>query len=64
LLANSAIVVVVPVVSLALLRMTSDRRVMGEHRNHWLTNAILLFVAAVSCYFIYRNGLDLWRKFA
>jgi len=64
LLASSAIVVVVPVVSLALLRMTSDGRVMGEHRNHWLTNAILLFVAVLSCYFIYRNGLDLWRKFA
>lgn len=64
LLASSAVVVVVPVVSLALLRMTSDRRVMGEHRNHWLSNAILLFVALLSCYFIYRNGADLWRRFA
>jgi len=64
LVASSAVVLVVPVVSLALLRMTSDRQVMGEHRNHWLTNAVLLFVTVLSCYFIYRNGVDLWRKFA
>jgi Mn2+/Fe2+ NRAMP family transporter len=63
LVASSLVVVVVPVVSLSLLYLTSRPQIMGQHRNHWLTNAILLFISAVSLYFVYRNGAELLARF-
>lgn len=56
---SSASVVVVPIISIALLRLTSDRRIMGEHRNHWSANAVLMFLALIACYFIYQNALEI-----
>lgn len=59
LMASSASVIVVPVITFALLKLTADRRVMGEHRNGWLTNGVLVFVGSVACYFLYQNALEL-----
>lgn len=63
LVASAASVLTVPVVSLALLRLTSSRRYMGSHRNHWAVNAVLLFLVALSSYFIYRNAMDILHRF-
>lgn len=62
LVASSAVVVLVPVLSLSVLRLTADRRIMGEHRNGWLSNSVLIFVAVIACYFTYENGLSLLHK--
>lgn len=63
LVASSATVVLVPILSLAVLRLTADRRIMGENRNGWFSNGVLVFVALLACYFTYENGVGLLRKF-
>jgi manganese transport protein len=61
LVASASVIVVVPVISFALLRLTADARIMGQHRNHWLSNAVLAFVGLVASYLVYRNALNLWN---
>ena len=63
LVASSATVVLVPILSLAVLRLTADKRIMGENRNGWLSNGVLVFVALLACYFTYQNAVELLRKF-
>lgn len=63
LVASSATVVLVPILSLAVLRLTADKRIMGENRNGWLSNGVLIFVALLACFFTYKNGLELLQRF-
>jgi Mn2+/Fe2+ NRAMP family transporter len=62
LVASSAVVVVVPILSIAVLRLTADRRIMGEYRNGMFANCTLVFVAIIACYFTYANGVSLIHK--
>lgn len=62
LITSSATVFVIPIISFALLKLTSDQRVMGKHRNHWTANAVLASVGAIACYFIYKHVEGLWDK--
>jgi Mn2+/Fe2+ NRAMP family transporter len=62
LVASSAVVVVVPILSIAVLRLTFDRRIMGEYRNGMFANCTLVFVAVIACYFTYENGVSLIHK--
>ncbi len=57
-------VIVVPVLGLALLKMTNDRARMGEHRNRWPTNLLMAMMVLVSAYLTVRNGLELWVRYA
>ena len=63
LITSAATVLVIPVISFALLRLTADERIMGERRNHWVANLILASVGSVACYFVYRNAVALWGRF-
>jgi Mn2+/Fe2+ NRAMP family transporter len=58
----SLFVVLLPVVVLVLLRLTTDRRLMGCHVNGWATNAVLLFVAVMAACLTYRNAVEFWAK--
>jgi Mn2+/Fe2+ NRAMP family transporter len=62
--ASSFSVIAIPIVSFALLRLTSDKRIMGEYRNHWISNLILAFVGTIACFFIYKNVEELWARFS
>jgi len=53
---SSAVVVLIPFLSLALLRITSDRRLMGAHQNGWFTNVMLVLLAGVSLYLAGRSA--------
>ena len=43
----------------ALLRITNDRSLMGEYRNGWLTNTILVILVVVAVYLTYINLVDM-----
>ena len=51
-----------PPLVLALLKMTSNRALMGEHRNSGWVNGVLITLAVVASYFAYRNGMDWWME--
>jgi Mn2+/Fe2+ NRAMP family transporter len=45
---HAVAMILMPLLAYGLFRITSDRKLMGDHRNHWLTNAGLLVIAAVA----------------
>ncbi len=59
---SSLVVVVIPVLALALLKITNDKNLMGKFRNGWFTNVVMIFLILVSIYFSVQNGVSLWRK--
>ena len=52
----------IPILGLSILKITSDRELMGKYRNGWATNLVLLMLITLALYFGYRNGLDAWRN--
>ena len=54
---------VIPVLTPALMKITSDKSLMGEYRNGWFTNAILGTMVLVALYFTYRNIVDVWNEY-
>ena len=62
-LAVSALVVLlIPVLTPVLMKITSDRSLMGEYRNSWLTNAILVFLVLAALYVTYVNLAAWWNS--
>ena len=61
LLASAMSVIVMPVTIVILLRLTSDRRIMGEHVNRWWTNVVLALATVGSVFLICRAAVDLWQ---
>ncbi len=62
-LAVSALVVLlIPVLTPVLMKITSDRSLMGEHRNSWLTNAIMVFLVLAALYVTYVNLAAWWNS--
>ena len=55
---NALYAVLIPVLTPALLKITSDERLMGEHKNGWFTNIILVFLVLVALFLTYRNAVD------
>jgi Mn2+/Fe2+ NRAMP family transporter len=53
--------VLMPLMSLALLRLTNDRALMGERRNDVWNNAGLVLVFLVSSGFLMRAAWDFVR---
>jgi Mn2+/Fe2+ NRAMP family transporter len=47
-----------PVIIFIILRLTSNRKVMGEHANGWLTNVILAAAALTTIYLSFEAGLE------
>jgi Mn2+/Fe2+ NRAMP family transporter len=48
------------VIILVLMRITNDRRLMGEHANGLGTNAVMVLVIVVALYLTYKNAVALW----
>ena len=62
LVVSSFVGLLIPVLVLALLKMTTDRKLMGEYTNSWWENGTLITLAVVASYFAYRNGMDWWSR--
>ncbi len=61
LLASAVGLVLMPLMSLALLRITNDKALMGEHRNGFWSNAGLVVMFLVSSGFLIRAAWELVR---
>lgn len=53
-------VVTTPAVALVVLRLTSDRKRLGEFANGWFTNIVLVLVVACSFYLSWGAAQELW----
>jgi len=51
----------IPILGLSLLKITNDRELLGDYRNGWVTNIVLLTLISLAMYFGYQNGLNLWE---
>lgn len=60
LLASALLVVLLPVFVVVLMRLTNDKKLMGEHVNGWVTNAALTFVVLMAAFLTYQNALNVW----
>ncbi len=58
LMVSSMVVLLIPVMALALIKITSDESLMGEYKNHWMTNAVMVVLVLVSIYISYVNIVD------
>ena len=58
---SALLTALIPVLALALLRLTNDRRLMGNDRNGWVCNVMLVVMALVSVGLI---GSNVWRWWA
>ena len=58
LMVSSMVVLLIPVMALALIKITSDEGLMGEYKNSWLTNAVMVVLVLVSIYISYVNIVD------
>lgn len=59
---SSLVVVLIPLLALALVKITNDRELMGKYKNNWITNSILILLVIVAIYFTGVNAIDLWEK--
>ncbi|MGJ5819352.1 Nramp family divalent metal transporter [Paludibaculum fermentans] len=60
LIVNSLMVVLIPVLALALLRLTNDRKRLGDHTNRWSSNVVLSVMIVVSIWLMLRNLINWW----
>lgn len=59
---NSLFVVLIPVLALALLRLTNNRERMGEHANGWGTRAVMSLLILVALYLTVRSGIEWFAR--
>jgi Mn2+/Fe2+ NRAMP family transporter len=62
LLVSALLVVLVPILVLVLLRLTNDKKLMGDHINGWVTNTALAFVILAAAYLTYQNAIEFWTN--
>lgn len=60
LLSASLAVILLPVTVSVLLRLTSDRKLMGAHVNGWATNTVMVSVILATIYLTYQNAIEFW----
>ncbi len=56
---RSLVVVLIPILGAALMRLANDKTIMGAHRNGWARNSALGVMLVVSIYLTVRSALDL-----
>jgi Mn2+/Fe2+ NRAMP family transporter len=61
---SSMVIVVIPVLAFALLRITNDKKLMGEYKNGWFTNLILVLLLVISLYFTWVNASVAYHSLA
>jgi len=47
-----------PVIIFIILRLSADKKIMGDHANHWLTNLILVAAALTTMFLRYQAGVE------
>ena len=57
----AASVVLLPIVTLAVLRLTADKKIMGAHANGWFTNVVLVLTTVAAVYLGYQGAAELLR---
>lgn len=62
LMVTSFLVLLIPLLAVCLLWITNDKSLMGEYRNNWLTNLVLLTLVLIAIYLTNERGLDLWNS--
>ena len=62
LLYSSVVVLVIPVLAAALLKITNDRRRMGAQGNGWFANIVIGLLILVSIVFTARSGVEWWGR--
>jgi Mn2+/Fe2+ NRAMP family transporter len=58
---SSLVVLAIPLLAIALMKITNDRQLMGAYRNGWLTNSIMGVLVFLAVFFTLRNAIDLWN---
>jgi Mn2+/Fe2+ NRAMP family transporter len=61
---NALVVVLIPVLAMALLIITNNKKLMGSYQNGWFTNSVMLILVSVSIYFTYKNSIALLNNLA
>ncbi len=59
---NALQVMLIPILAVPLLKITNDRRLMGDYRNGWLTNSIMGILILIALWFTYQNAVNLWTN--
>jgi len=62
LVVTSLFVFILPILALVILRLTADKRLMGDHANGWLMNGALVGVSVVSLILTWQNAVELWDR--
>ena len=58
LIVNAMFVVLVPVLTPALLKLTNDKSLMGKYKNNWATNTTLVLMLLVALYVMLSNAVE------
>jgi Mn2+/Fe2+ NRAMP family transporter len=58
---NALQVLLIPALAVPLLKITNDKRLMGDYRNGWLTNLVLCTLVLIALYFTHQNAINLWN---
>ena len=53
---SMATVVTLPIITLTVLRLTTDKKIMGTHANGWLTNIVLVLTTIGAVYLGYQSS--------
>jgi Mn2+/Fe2+ NRAMP family transporter len=62
LLQDAAGLLSLPLIILAVLRLTIDKKIMGIHVNNWFTNVVLLLTTVAAVYLGYNGAAELLRS--
>lgn len=63
LMASPFLVLAIPLLVIALLKITNDKSLMGEYKNGWFTNIVMVALVLVTIYLIYLKVLKFYDKF-
>ncbi len=55
---SSLVVIMVPILALALTKITNDRTLMGEYKNNIFTNTAMILLVLMAVYITYRNVME------
>ena len=62
-MASPFLVLSIPLLVIALLKITNDRSLMGDYKNGWFTNVVMVTLVLVTLYLIYLKVLEFYGKF-
>ncbi len=55
-------IVALPVMTLVILRLTSDRKVMGPHANGWVTNVVMILATIGALYLSWQGAVEIFSN--